>query len=92
MPPGGDVSLGELARKLDDMRSDMREMRNGYVPRGEWEEHRKANGERIGNVERAIAKVETALATINRTAWTGVVLPIIVTILITIIIASAGLK
>lgn len=92
MPGEDDISLGELSRKLDDLRSDFRELRQGYIPRGEYEEHRKATGERIGGIEKDVAKVEATISQINRTAWTGVILPILVTIIGAIILAAVGLK
>lgn len=87
-----DVSTGELYRSITELKTEIRELKNGFVPRGEYNEHNKAQGERIGTVEKAQAKMEAVMSAINQKAWGAVITGLLVPIVVAVLLVNLGLK
>lgn len=52
-----DVTSGEIVRRLDELRRDVRNISNTYLSQGMWEEwRREAYDQRIRIIERGIAE------------------------------------
>ena len=86
------VTNGELYRSLSDLKIELRDLKSGFVPRGEYQEHSKAQGERVGAVERGVSRVEGTLASINRIAWGAIIMGIAVPVLVAVLIVNLGLR
>ena len=79
------VTVGELARNVRELRvdtqSDMSEIRatlQGLDERTRAGElSAKSQGERLGRVERDVREITLTLRSINKVAWTGLVLPLV---------------
>lgn len=52
-------SLGDIARQLEEIKTDIREVRQGFVPAKSWEEWRRENyGPRVERIELAADRIE----------------------------------
>ncbi len=76
-------AFNDLQRTVDKVLDAMPQL--PYVRQDVYEERQKTTGERIG-------KIENTLTKINTTAWTGVVLPLVVMIIGTVLVAAANIK
>lgn len=87
-----DVTLGELYRSIADLKGELRDLKSGFVPRGEYNEGQKRHGERLGNLEKELTGVRATLAGVNKMAWGAVVMGIVVPIILAILVTNLGLK
>jgi hypothetical protein len=93
MPDNEDnITLAELYRAIERIEIRQAAHESKFVARGEYEETRKAEADRLNVIEKTITKIESTLSTINRTAWTGVILPIFVLVWGAILLAILGVR
>lgn len=115
-----EVTTGEIARNLRDMRTDTQVQNNAmrndmqlaigkleagihevrvqiaeapYVHNGIFEEVRKSQGERIGEIEKDVIEIRSTLARVNQVLW-GAVISIFCSVVggIVLAILLAGVK
>lgn len=56
-----DVSTGEIVRRLDELKADVRDMSRGYVRTELWLEQRGETGRRIGDIEKDMGEMKAHL-------------------------------
>ena len=83
-------SLNNMQRSIDKMADGFERL--PYVRADLYDERQKANGERMGQMEKEINGVKTTLSKVNWLVWTAVILPITVAVFLALFFAAVNIK